>query len=223
MRCLLSLFAAVSLAASTVVVVAEPAFAATTYCDGFIDGQVSQKVIVPSGASCTLQQATVGGNVIVRPGGFLTLLGANLTHSNITAKGPGGIFINDSHISGNVTITRLDTTGFFTNAICNTTIQGDFTFKGSHPGTTFTMGTGFFGGEEGTCRVPLTVQGSVTLAGNGAMLQFGGNSVAGNLVAVGNFGDGTIKDSSINGAFLCQGNTPPLTVTGNEVVGRNHC
>jgi len=223
MKRLLSVFAAVPIAASAIVVAAEPAFAATTRCDGFIDGQTLHKVIVPPGASCTLFEATVGGNLMIKKGGSLTLIGGNLTHSNITASGPAGIFIDGSHISGNVTIVRLDTTGFFTNAICNTTINGDLTVTGSRPGTTITIGTGFFGGEEGTCRAPLTIQGSAALTGNGAMLQFGGNSVAGNVTAASNFGGGTIKDNSVNGSLICANNDPPLTATGNEVVGRNHC
>src|ERR1700741_4076810 len=106
MRRLFSAVAAVTIATAAVVTVAEPAFA-VTYCDNFMTGTISQNLIVPEGADCTLEEATVGGNVMVREGGTLTLIGTNVTHSNITAHRPGGIFINHSHISGNVTISRL--------------------------------------------------------------------------------------------------------------------
>src|SRR4051812_1405871 len=232
MKRLVSVFAVVSV--STVAVVAAsaaPAFAAGIYCNGLMTGSIPGHVIVRSGDTCILEEANVAGNVNVRPGGALEVLGSQLTRSNITANAPAGLYIDRSTIGANVTIKRLMTSsGEFPNAICGSTIGGDLTFSNSNPETTFTIGGGGDGGGaapafqdgEGGCS-PNNIHGSVILNNNQGRFELLGNQVGANVVASSNNGGGEISGNTIMGSLICASNSPPLFVSQNSVVGHDHC
>ena len=52
---------------------AATAHAANTSCTGTLSGSITGDVVVPNGASCTLSNATVTGDVQVRPNASLTI------------------------------------------------------------------------------------------------------------------------------------------------------
>jgi hypothetical protein len=231
MKRLLSVFAAVSVSTAALVAVsAAPAFAAVIYCNGFMTGNIPGHVIVRSGDTCTLEEANVAGNVNVRPGGALEVLGSQLTGSNITANAPAGLYIDRSTIGANVTIKRLmPSEGQFPSGICASTIGGDLTFSNSNPETTFTIGTGgdgagpAFEDGEGGCSAPNNIHGSVLLNNNQGGFELLGNQVGANVVASSNNGGGEISGNTIMGSLICASNSPPLFVSGNSVVGHDRC
>src|SRR5947207_1100244 len=84
--------------------------AATTNCTGPLTGTISGNVVVPSGASCTLSDTTVTGNVQVLPNASLTVdatqqpatIGGSVQATNCaSALLEGGVTVN-----GNVQIVQ---------------------------------------------------------------------------------------------------------------------
>ena len=231
MKRLLSVITAVTVStAAAVVVSAAPAFAVIR-CDTTMTGNIPGNVIVPSGATCILEEANVAGNVNVRQGGTLEVLGSQLTRSNITANAPAGLYIDRSIIGANVTINRLMTSEeqSFPNGICGTTIGANLTFSNSNPETTFTIGTNQTDGEQpafegqGGCSAPNTIHGSVTLTTNQGEIALLGNHVGGNVTASKNTGGGEISGNTIKGSLTCANNSPPLFASNNSVTGNDSC
>jgi hypothetical protein len=64
---------AIVLTVSALVASASLVYAADTNCTGTLSGNIAGKVVVPSGASCTLSDATITGNVQVLQNASLTI------------------------------------------------------------------------------------------------------------------------------------------------------
>jgi hypothetical protein len=100
----LGVIAAVAVAAALPVT---PAQAAVTSCTGALSGVTIDELVVPHGASCTLQNVTVGGRVIVRPGGVLDA-------PSTTLHIGGSIEVRDDATFAASTSSNMDTGGLLT-------------------------------------------------------------------------------------------------------------
>jgi hypothetical protein len=222
-----------AVATGTVVMASvSPAFAVVN-CTSDKTGYIPDSVVVPPGATCTLSNATVTGSVLVKPTGILHVFNSSLNGSTVSADTPGGLFIRNTYIAGNVTINKLTPEesygepAFFSDALCGSTLAGSLTFQYSAPGSTFTVGTGFPApGEfrEGDiCSSPNTIRGSVAFYYNQGRFQFGGNTVSGSVRASNNTGGGAINNNTIGGSLVCSSNNPAVTKFNNHVSGATVC
>jgi len=71
-------------------------------CDGVLTGPQPYNITVPSGADCRLEDATVGGNVVVRSDGGLIVEGSTI-NGNVRSSGARYWGFTDSN-DGNVTV-----------------------------------------------------------------------------------------------------------------------
>ena len=82
-------------------VAARPAAAEDTTCTGTIGAEGHDNIVVPAGASCTLDGTTAEGNVIVGTGATLTAAGVRVD-GNIQAEGAAGVTVTGSQVGGSV-------------------------------------------------------------------------------------------------------------------------
>jgi hypothetical protein len=225
MRRLVSVIAALVVVTGTVVGVSTSPASAQTNCTAEKNGYVPDALFVPAGATCVLSNATVSGSVIVQPTGVLQVFNSKLFGYTVSADNPGGFFITGSTVSGSVVINQLTPTGFFNNGICSSLLGGYLVFNASAPWSTFTVGTGFLGGDEGPplCASPNTIRGSVSFGKNQGRFQFGGNTVYGSVQALYNSGGGAINNNTIFGSLYCFYNNPAVTKSNNHANGATYC
>jgi hypothetical protein len=195
---------------------AGPAGAATTLqCTGVVAGGTYSSVVVPPGASCTLTNATVTGNVVVLSGGSL-YLGNDVVLNNVSATSrPGNVYVSGSHVQGNIAIAHA-TAG--DNHVFDSEVDGDVSL-------TDTAGTAYF------AVISLsTVHGNVYFARNVPIYwnDVSANIIDGNVVYIDNdafysepnvpVSNGLANDR-IGGNLLCLRNTPPPEEVGTTVAG----
>lgn len=97
----------IAAAAVAAVVPVTPAHATVTSCTGTLSGVTIDELVVPHGASCTLQNVTVAGRVIVRPGG-------ELEAPSTTLHVGGSIDVRDDAAFVASTSVTMDTGGLLT-------------------------------------------------------------------------------------------------------------
>jgi hypothetical protein len=102
-----------------IIATAPAAFAEARECRGTIGAARVDSIVVPQGASCTLDGTRVRGNVQVEEGATLTATGV-IVQGNVQADGAMSVSLTDSRVRGNVSIQR--STGAVT--VTGTTIQG---------------------------------------------------------------------------------------------------
>jgi hypothetical protein len=174
-------------------------------------------VVVPSGETCNLQSAKVGGNVTVQPGGRLISGAATVIGGSVTSTNAG---------TDNRDV--LGTGAFdFSVVICNSTIKGNVSISGS--ASSVLVGGPGCGGN--------AIAGDVSLVGNksrnnhlssndptydcnlGTTCRIGGNAtVNGNKFFV-------IQHNKIYGDLTCRDNVCGLSERYNIVLGvrRGQC
>jgi hypothetical protein len=165
-------------ALGTLLVTAPGALAQSTNCTSTLTTVPSGNVIVPTGATCTLDGATVDGNVIVETDATLTVNGGSIT-GNVQGNscvlvnlfGPGGLTI-----TGNVVIQNCSMpSGASIQHGGPITIMGSFTCQNNNAPCTL---------------IGATVGNNVIINNNNAdsffLTNIGGNTIAGNLVCQGN-------------------------------------
>lgn len=191
----LALLAGASIPA-LVVTSAQPAAAAgrgAVTCTGPLSGAVNSNVVVPAGATCSLGNADVAGNVTVygtlfldtsRIRGNLTIVGGSLAGDNDDTL---------STIDGNLT---ADASVGSSN-VCGITIGGNLTVKNSTSGSSWAIG----GGASDACE-PADEDGENVKVGKNLTLE-------NNLGAV---SVGTAQTVTIAGNLSCSGNSPAPTV-----------
>jgi hypothetical protein len=190
----------------------------TTTCNGTFGGS-GTNVTVPAGAVCTLiAGTTVTGNISVLQGGALDDEG--VIGGNIGATGAVWIKISGGTISGNVGISGL--TGkppSGNNRLCNVTVNGNVSVSSGGSGAPTDVGTlGSCAGSQG-----LTIGGNLTVQGNAAAVQIGGNSAKGNITVSNNTGGGTLTGNSASLACLLGGNVPGIVGSSNSGATGNTC
>jgi hypothetical protein len=211
-----------------VLVWAPLAAASGVQCTGTMSGTIDANVVVPPGASCNLNGATVTGNVSIEEGASLDsgfgFAGSTIV-GNVSATDPVNVILLRSNIGGDVSITGLKGGGC-TSGLGADTIAGNVDYANSASGSNFfeigggTCGDGDFANTiVGNVNIESN-QGAVMLNGDGAG---GGNQIGGNVDASGNTGGGSIHSNTIQQNFNCSANTPAYSVTGNNVSGNNNC
>jgi len=93
---------AVSPAASAGPIVSAP----PTECTGTIGAETVDRIVVPDGATCTLNGTTVVGNVVVGAGSSLITTGATLGGNVRADDGPDIIRLIDTNIERNIFVKR---------------------------------------------------------------------------------------------------------------------
>jgi hypothetical protein len=218
-RCAITPLAALGILAGTV----PAARAADTTCPPTPSGTINGNLAVPAGASCTLTNVTVTGNVQVGKGASLFVepnagqtvtIGGNVQaaqcqqvnlHSN-----PGGVL----SVGGNVQIRNCMSGGGYQGAAI--TIGGNFACD-HNSAECFAIG--------GTVRGNVQVNNNSNGSGLGALVarnNVGGNVQVNNNSAGGD-SDNLVSGNTIGGNLKCVGNTPGVTdesvkniVTGNK-------
>ncbi len=231
-------WAAILMAAATMFGVATalsaPPASAVFLCTGLVVNQtINDGVVVPSNATCILQESTVTGNVTVQPGGALRLAGSTVNGSvsatqpraiRIDACGSGGELTcasptRSTFIGGNLTIDGV--TSMWNpqigqpDSICDGTyVGGVTTIRNSGPGSFWVIGPG-----NGGCNPAgpaNTFNNGLILENNASTFRVQGNNVNGTLRAQGNTGSSSfITNNRISGALVVRNNCPPWVVTGN--------
>lgn len=186
--------AAATIAASTAVMSAGPAAAATFICDGIHDALTVGDVHVPDGGRCYLRTSTVQGNVTTGSNAFL-LIHRSTVYGSVQAT-RSTVQITESRIGGQVVIDQPiavpQSQGPNAPIVisCGNVIDGSFIVRGAPSPT----GGGFNIG--GRCESHL-----------------GGSRIGGNLVLTNNivnpaFGI-ALSNNTVGGYLYCVGNSPP--------------
>ena len=85
---------------AAVLAVAPTAHAEESACTGVLTGQVAGDVVVPSGASCTLEGAEISGSVTVEPAG--QLWGHGTIGGSVELRADARLGVSDSTIGGDL-------------------------------------------------------------------------------------------------------------------------
>ena len=209
-RRFLVLAAAFTLVGGTSVLLSAPAQAAfnPSACntgaayDNSFSGTVTGNVIVPAGATCNLQGATIGGSIVVQPGGRLIVGGGTSIGGSVTASNPGTDTANPFG-TGNEA---------FSVIMCNSRVTGSVSVSGA-ASQVLIGGTSTTGGQCGGNNIG----GSVSLSNNHGPVTVAGNMPSPDCRAPG----GTC---GIGGSLSLTNNTPgPVTVRDNAVTGSISC
>jgi hypothetical protein len=197
--------AAIALLLGGGLLVQQSASAATYTCTSVFSGTTSGGVVVPSGATCNLQGATVNGTVSVAPGGRL-ISGSDTVITGGVSASHAGTDNADPFASG---------AEDFSVIICNTTISGPVSISYSES-QVLVGGTSSSGGGCGGNNIA----GSVTLSYNQGPVTLAENSPN---------GDCNIKNCHIGGSVSISYNkigpvlNPPVVVLDNKISGGLSC
>ena len=107
------------LAIMLVVSIAPAAQADDTVCTSSLGASTEDNIVVPDGASCTLDQTRAEGNVIVGTGATLVATGIDVD-GNIQAEGAADVRVANATVGGNI---QIEQGGAAT--VTGTTIDGD--------------------------------------------------------------------------------------------------
>lgn len=217
----LALVFALALAAGvlTLALLAKPAQAATTQCVGVLTG-VHDNVVVPPGASCTLQSAQVKGNVKVQQDARLQA-NASSIRGNVQGPQVRQILLQfETRVGGDVRIKGADpgtTNGFDINV----RVGGDAQIEGNQ-GRVF-VDAAFIEGDlevrenisQGFLEVEFnTVGGNIEIEDNSVLSSMSvlGNQVTENMRVSNNTGSGRkqVVNNTVDNNLQCFGNTPPF-------------
>jgi hypothetical protein len=176
-------------------------------------GSTPGNVIVPSGATCNLQEATVGGNVVVQPGGRLIIGSGTVVKGSVTANN-----------AGTDTASPLGSPQAFSVIICNSTIGGNVSISGS--ASEVTVGGNSSGGGCGGN----SIGGGVSVSNNHGRVEVSDNSpgpdchvsagckVGGGVSVFNNTGPVEVNNNKITGGLSCSGNGT-ISSSGNTTGG----
>ncbi len=188
----------------------------------FVSGGITGNVTL-SGASLTLSNATVGGNVTGQ--GNVGLTGTGRVNGSVTLSGGRLSAGSGAAIGGNVTLSggsnlTLGNASIGASLVMNN--GGNFSIG---PAATITGSLTIQAGPAGSAQnqaCGTTIRGNATLQSNGGAIQIGsaspaacaGNTIGGNLVLQQNTGSTGIFDNTVTGNLVCQNNSS-ITGAGN--------
>ncbi|MDX6296326.1 MAG: hypothetical protein QOI51_183 [Nocardioidaceae bacterium] len=192
---------------------ASPATAATTtQCTSTLTGGTYDKIVVPAGATCTLDGATVNSNVTVGAGSSLhtrfTTIGGN-----VMSRDAASVRLIDTNISHNVMITgttgstKIGSKGCKVDPIA----AGNLMFK-------------FNSGTIAICDV--SVGHNLALMANSGRIGAFRNVVGNNGLLFRNTGPANrLRDNTVTVNINCSGNTGRVITSGNtaaQLMGQCH-
>jgi hypothetical protein len=229
--------------ATVMLAMASPAAARPDFrCDGVFKGKTYDGVVVPRGASCTLIDSTVRGNVRALKSSYFQSTGT-LVRGDVEGLESQTIFIDTgSRVSGSVEADRAVQFFVFNSTvmediepertretvqICGNTVRrGNIevrrsgphkgTAPGAHAGTDILVGDPLAAG----CRGNVVKRGDIAVTRNFTDIEFviRGNTVRrGSLTVLQNTGPVTrfVERNAGGDRLLCRGNALPLTVADN--------
>ena len=199
------------------------AVAADLVCTAFSSGGTWHNVVVPAGASCTLNNSRVTGSVTVKEGGTLHVTTSSGLDTTIAGdiKGDGCDSINLENtgssgrivVGGNLTIQNITFTGF-------SGARGSQSCPPSSPQNVLVGGNVKCTDVAGGCVFDnVIISGHFECSGdtNGCELEF---AAVGKNASLNNNSSATIVDNSeIGGDLKCNGNSPAATGGSNTVAG----
>jgi hypothetical protein len=167
-----------------------------TPCTGSLQGVINGNVVVPDGATCQLNNATVTGNVFVSTGASLAM----------------GVF-GSVMISGNLQADHCASVGVisFTTSL---SIGGNVTIRSCTEMSGYDVSSGSSGS--------VTIGGNFLCQTNSAPCFAQRGSIGGNTIVSGNFGGTSIvAGNEIGGNLLCLRNTAVIDSSApNTVFGK---
>jgi hypothetical protein len=217
---------------TAVLAVASPAAARDTFtCNGVFAGATYDDVVVPRDGECTLQNATVKGNVKAPVGAYFQATGTAIGGSvqadgaqtifvDTGSKVSGGIranrtaqvFIYNARVAGNIDVKRSSATV----QVCGTTVtKGDISVERSS--TDILIGDPDAMG----CAGNIVKRGDLELEKNFTVIEFvvrGNKITKGDLEVIGNTGPvRKIVEDNLGGEVLrCSGNGGSFVARGNK-------
>jgi hypothetical protein len=181
-------------------------------CVGAITGGTTQNVLVPAGASCTLTDVRVLGNVEVKD--FANLIARRGSiNGDVIVEMQGTARLVRGNINGSVA-----GLGARLVSVNGTTIAKDVIAEDT---TNVVIGSGALIGKLEALRsgrvsiIGARVAGDLKFEENFGAITAEGNSVAGNFEAYLNSGGATFNMNTIRGNMQCKDNLPAPTGTGN--------
>lgn len=191
-------------------------WAADTECDGQVTGPgIVQSVVVPAGTLCVVADVVINGNITVKKGATLRLIGGVTTTGNLVATFPErvqvGVFEGRPRnvILGNVKITGAEDV-----EICGAHIGGNVVIADMQDDEIFGGNNLRFGGN------------TLAICSD----RGGGNTVAGDVRVHRNYvGDLFVADNVVRGQVLVNANTGPeittrpITIRNNVIGGKLSC
>jgi hypothetical protein len=156
---------------------------------------------------------TVNGGYVVKAGMSVCITGT--VNGGLTVQPGGAVFVNGATVNGG-----LDAVGSTGLRVCGSTVNGHVMVTGS---TGFVV-IGDAGDDGPSVCAANTLSGAVTLTGNTAGLEIGGNHIAGAVTVSGNSGRGAnaedgapeLEGNTISGALSCASNTPAVWADGQR-------
>ena len=175
----------------------EPLAAALSgdYCRGTVGAKTVEKIIVPSGSSCTLQGTRVKSDVEVKGNASLRAEAGTYVGGNITGAGSKQVIVLKTRVIGNI---QTDNTGLV-RVRNQSVVGGNIQLK--QGGAALVENT--------------TVDGDLQLEQNGGMLTITSNRVYGNLQVFGNTGGVKLVSNRVAENLQCKENRPAPTGSRN--------
>ena len=154
---------------------------------------------------CIAPSGRVNGDVTVRSGGTLSVLGGTV-NGNLIVQSGGRLIVEGG------SITAINSTGATSVRVCGAAVKGDVAITGSTGSVT--VGDGGYNGAP-ACGAN-TIQGSFNVAGNAAGFEIAGNAITKSLTVTGNTGGPhKIEANQIKANLACSGNVPAPTNAGH--------
>jgi hypothetical protein len=193
---------------------AGPATPSSIVCTGVMTGEIDGNVIVPAGASCTLEAAHVNGNIRAEPGASsLSLLGDVVVRGNISDAPNTDVEIISEAPRGTNTIYGNVSSAV---VICGAVVDGNVTMTGN----TFEVALG--GSESGAACQPVgggnRISGNVSVTDNAPIFfRVADNQVGGNVTIKDTTGPATkrVLNNTVRHNLTCRDNDQPFVVAGN--------
>ncbi|MFF2371889.1 hypothetical protein [Agromyces sp. NPDC058110] len=230
--------------------VAVPAWAADLSCAGDIGDQVvAGDLIVSDGVDCVAGGATVQGDIIVEPGGWLDATSV-VVEGDVIATDAYGVLLDGTSVAGDISVYSADSeVGFvYLNdlevagsvaaggvdiEVVDTTIGGSLTTQeGNYVDVVRTSVVGdvsIDGSPWGVSIAGAIVQGSVTVSGSARDVLIGadadgaadafGNTIGGDLVLSDNSANLRVAATTVHGTIELSGNTPPAAFGSGVAAG----
>lgn len=165
------------------------------YCRGTVGPITVEKIIVPSGSSCTLQGTRVQSDVEVKDNAALRTEAGTYVGGNIKGAESKKVIVLNTYVNGNI---QTDKTGLV-RVRNKSVVGGNIQLK-----------------QGGGALVEKTrVDGDLQLEQNGGLLTISYNRVYGNLQVFGNTGGVRLVSNRVAENLQCKENRPAPTGSGN--------
>ena len=212
---------AVAAVAAALFLASGVAVATDLVCTTTSSGGTWHNVVVPAGASCTLENTRVTGNVTVQTGGTLVVTntaGDSTIAGDVKADGCNFVELESTSLTN-----RIVVGGNVTIQNCSSGFNG-----GQGDSTRFPPGSILIGGNvkcsnntDGCVFDYFIISGNLDCSGNGGGCTLQSDAVGKNATINNNafgFGDTEVRNSSIGGDVKCSGNNGGVTSSPTNTV-----